>query len=389
MSLNQNSIFEITAYKPARLHTGKCWYISFHVFDPESERLKIKRVKLNYIGKAGERRRYANELMIRINNNLAQGWNPFIDQESKKGFAKLSFAIDHFKRVHEKKYQSQDIRSETYVAYLSYLRNFQAYLEKKRLAEMFVYKLDRSIINDFLEHIYVDLNRTSQTRDNYLAFLRVFSTFLVEKEYSKVRPTDGISNLGKKSRRQKGRIVLEPKDRERLKKYLEKNNLPYLLACQVLYYCFIRPKEMSYIKIHHLNLERGTIFIPGVTAKNHKDSIVTIPKPLLEFIKSRNIKRYNENHYLFSDHFSPGPTRRDEKQFRDYWLKIRKELKFPPEYKFYSLKDTGITDLIGQIGDPRIVRDQARHHSISITDIYTPHDSMKANPIIAQNESIF
>lgn len=59
------------------------------------------------------------------------------------------------------------------------------------------------------------------------------------------------------------------------------------------------------------------------------------------------------------------------------------------EYKFYSLKDTGITDLIGQLGDPRIVRDQARHHSIAITDIYTPHDIMKANPLISQNQAEF
>ncbi len=389
MSLTQKSISQISTYKPARLHTGKCWYISFHVFDPESERLKIKRIKLNYIGKATERRRYANELIIRINNNLAQGWNPYLDQESKKGFAKISVAIAHYKRVHEKKHQAQDIRSETYVAYLSFLRNFESYLTKKELGEMYIYKLDRSVINDFLEYIYLDKDRSSQTRNNYLAFLRIFSGFLVEKEYSKVRPTDGISNLGKKYRRKKGRIVIEPKDRERLKKYLLSENVPYLLSCQVLYYCFIRPKEMSYIKIHHVNLERGTIFVPGETAKNHQDSIVTIPIQLLKFMKQLNIKQHPGDYYLFADHFSPGPKRRDEKQFRDYWLKIRKQLNFPPEYKFYSLKDTGIIDLIGQIGDPRIVRDQARHHSISITDIYTPHDIMKANPIIAENQSEF
>lgn len=389
MHKNQLQFSELIAYKPARLHTGRCWYISFYAFDPESGGLKIKRVKLNYIGKASDRRQYAVELMKRINNNLAQGWNPFLDQESKKGFARISMAIEHYKRVHEKKHQAQDIRAETYVAYLSFLRNFEAYLERKDLENMYVYKLDRAVINDFLEYIYIDINRSSQTRDNYLSFLRVFSTFLVENEYSKVKPTDGISNLGKKSRKKKGRIVIAPKDRGRLKNFLKKENIHYLLACEVLYFCFIRPKEMSYIKIHHINMLRGTIFIPGETAKNHKDSIVTMPRYLIKIMDELGIKDYPEDYYLFSDQFKPGDKRRDEKQFRDYWLILRKKLNFPPEYKFYSLKDTGITDLIGQIGDPRIVRDQARHHSISITDIYTPHDIMKANPIIAQNEAEF
>jgi len=389
MSEFQQNTSSVIAYKPARLHTGRCWYISYYAFDPESESLRIKRVKINYIGNGSERRRYAYELIKRINNSLALGWNPYLEKEASKAGTKLADAFDHFLKVLKRKHESGDIRTETWVGYRSYLANLKKYLDTKGCASMYVYKFDRTFVSNFLEHIFIGKDRTSQTRDNYLAFIRVFSTFLVEKQYVKVRPTDGISNLGKKHRGQKNRIMLEPDDRNKLKLFLEHENPHYLLACQVLYYCFIRPKEMSYIKIGHINMERGTIFIPGKTAKNYKDSIVTIPKPLLAYIHKMDIVRFPQNFYLFSDDFKPGAKRRDEKQFRDYWLQIRKKLKFPVTYKFYSLKDTGITDLIGQIGDTRIVRDQARHHSISMTDIYTPHDIMKANPIIAQNEAEF
>lgn len=45
-----------------------------------------------------------------------------------------------------------------------------------------------------------------------------------------------------------------------------------------------------------------------------------------------------------------------------------------PEYHFYGLKDTGITDLF-LLGLPAIkIRDQARHSSVSITELYTPYN---------------
>ena len=79
-----------------------------------------------------------------------------------------------------------------------------------------------------------------------------------------------------------------------------------------------------------------------------------------------------------------------EKQFRDYWTHyVRKNLKFPASYKFYSLKDTGVTTMLRSRIDNISVRDQARHSSILITDIYTPHDIEKANPIIKNFDTVF
>jgi integrase/recombinase XerD len=43
------------------------------------------------------------------------------------------------------------------------------------------------------------------------------------------------------------------------------------------------------------------------------------------------------------------------------------------EYKFYSLKDTGIIDLLTAGVSIEDVRDQADHHDISVTAIYARH----------------
>ena len=59
-----------------------------------------------------------------------------------------------------------------------------------------------------------------------------------------------------------------------------------------------------------------------------------------------------------------------QKKISDEWNRTRIALKFDKVYQFYSLKDTGITDLL-HAGIPSIVvRDQARHYDVSQTDQY-------------------
>ncbi|MPM82742.1 hypothetical protein SDC9_129804 [bioreactor metagenome] len=175
-----------------------------------------------------------------------------------------------------------------------------------------------------------------------------------------------------------------------LKNYCEKNNKHYLLACYILYYCLIRPKEMSYIQLEHISVKRGTIFIPDYSSKNNKDGTVTIPDKVLKLMIELEIFNNPSSYYLFGEKCKPNAERWSEKQFRDIWsYKVRKELKFPDTYKFYSLKDTGITDLIKANMDLLSVRDQARHHSLMMTDIYTPHDIEAANDLIKFHSSDF
>lgn len=106
---------------------------------------------------------------------------------------------------------------------------------------------------------------------------------------------------------------------------------------------------------------------------------------MLELEVFNNPSRY----YLFSDNFKPGKEHKYSKQFTDFWaLKVRKDLKFPLKYQFYSLKDTGITEMLRKY-DTLTVRDQARHSSIEMTNKYTPHDIQTANRLIINHEGAF
>lgn len=67
--------------------------------------------------------------------------------------------------------------------------------------------------------------------------------------------------------------------------------------------------------------------------------------------------------FLFSNNIMPGVKQVSRRMLSKHWDKMRKELRIPDEYQFYSLKDTGITDMLNKKVSNLAVRDQARHSS--------------------------
>jgi len=172
-----SNLQEIKSYTPPKLTRGKNnWYISFYAYNPETEKLQRKVIRLNHV--KTNRLQYANELLKRLSNNLASGWNPFTESESNKAYKRLSEAVDHFIKISEKKLNEDSIRAATFKDYISYLRNFQRWMNEKGHGDIFIYKIDKKLITSFLEHIYIERNRTA-TRNNYLNYLSIFSSFLV------------------------------------------------------------------------------------------------------------------------------------------------------------------------------------------------------------------
>ena len=62
-----------------------------------------------------------------------------------------------------------------------------------------------------------------------------------------------------------------------------------------------------------------------------------------------------------------------EARFRKDWDKMRKALKLPKEMQLYSLRDTGINNLLKSGVDPLTVMQHADHHDLSMTTRYANH----------------
>lgn len=374
--LKTATIAHILQYtNPVFKQNGFGAYIEFSAFDPERNSLRRKIIRLNRIKRSGERKKYAAGVIKRLTEQLQKGWNPWIVKDtSELQLVKDSLAL--YQQFVEKMLSEGLFRPETYASYKSYLKIIDHYLTKVKPI-YYLYQFDRNYCVSFLDWVFIDRKNSAQTRNNYLTFLKVVFNFLIEKGLIKHRPTDGIRPISKRLIT-KQRTTIPAAKVKLLSEHLRVHNPSFLLACYLLYYCFIRPVEMCRLKISYFNIKDSTITIPGEASKNKKEQTVSVPKKVLLFAIDLGIFNHPSSYYVFSNYLRPGKKPIGTIVFRHHWANVSKALRFLPEWKFYSLKDTGITEMCEKNLTSISIRDQARHSSLAITDIYTNHRK-KAN----------
>ncbi len=370
---------------PVYKENGAGGYIEFRAYDPERGKMRRKTIKLNRIKSATLRRKHAREVIKRLTDQLQHGWNPWIAKDTSD-LTTFEETVARYESHIEKMLASGYYRKETYDGYKSYIKILREFISTKRPC-YYAYQFDRKFCTDFLDYVFIDRDNGAQTRNNYLNFLRVFSGFLVEKGYLKIKPTDGIAPISKR---------LYKKEREcipldvvgKIADYCKEKEPDFLFACYLLYYCFIRPVEMTRLKVRHFNLKACTLTIPGELSKNKKKQTVTIPKKVILYGIERGIFSAPMDDFIFSYRLKPGSVEIDPKHFRDHWENVRKALGLRKEWKFYSLKDTGITEMLDDKVATIAVRDQARHSSLAITDIYTHHNETANEEIVGRDGAL-
>lgn len=110
-----------------------------------------------------------------------------------------------------------------------------------------------------------------------------------------------------------------------------------------------------------------------------------LPDELMEYMI--HLKDCNGEHYIFSGGFKPGKKPMAPHQIGNFWAQMRDELKLPASYQFYSLKDTGITEMLEAGVPAKYVKELADHHSLEMTERYT-HKS-EAKKILEWNKIEF
>ena len=352
------------------LREGNEWYVEFYAYDPARCRLRRKRMKVNRIKSIVKRRAYARDLIARITLQLQRGWNPWIAKDTSQ-LLLFSEVCAAYEAYIDKMFTSGQYRKETYAGYKSYLKNLLEYVEKESPI-YYLYQFDRAYIVGFLDYIFIGRDNGGQTRNNYLSWLSVFCGWAVVKGYLTSRPTEGIPKIDKRHL-VKHRSVIPLDVVQRIGRWLADHDPYFLLACQLLYNCFIRPVEMTRLKVGWINVEAGTVSVPAEASKNRQSMVVTLPKSVLFRMMEMGIFKSPSDDFLFSKNLRPGPQQIDTIVFRRHWDSLRSALGLRKEWQFYSLKDTGITEMLDNNIASITVRDQARHSSLAITEVYTRH----------------
>lgn len=372
---------------PQFVQTAKSAYVYFYVLDPDSvaagrPRLVRLKKKFGHIRNKRERRQEALRFCQDVGQKLQHGWNPLIASGGSKGLSLWTDASAKYLAYIMKKQNDGAMRPDSVENYKSRLNRLAEFNKTRTVPLTYVYQFDRVFVEDYLDYCYIERGCTPTTRNNYLSWLQSLSSWLMGHGYIAKDPTAGIEKLRQYDKERK---PLTDEAMSRLREYLEQTDKYYLLACMVHYYTLVRPKEMSFIRIGDISVKEQTLFISGEVSKNHKDGKVTLPAVVIMLMLDLGVLSAPSSFFLFGRDFMPSAEQGTAKQYRDRWAKVRKALGFPAAYKFYSLKDTGITDTVERVGLV-VAKDQARHSSVATTNRYVKKDQLSAHPELKNYE---
>lgn len=370
-----SSINNIVTYTLPKLHTGKNWYIDFQCYDPVDGIMRRKKYMLDSIEKISERKKRAIEIIATTSSKLRNGWNPWAEATSERQYAKFIEVTTLYMRYIEKLTSVNTLKKKTSYDYQSRMNMLLEYNNSRHTPIIYMYQFDQAYISDFLDYILFDRDTSARTRNNYRTWLSAFCTWLNEKKYIEGNPVENIKSLAEE---EKFRSAITKTDLSRMKDFLYETNKHYLLACQMEYYTFIRPDELSNIKLKDIHIKEQKIFISSTISKNRRDGMVGLNDNLIKLMIELDVFSNESNFYLFGRDFKPSAKKTDARIFREYFNKLRAFLKYPKNYQFYSLKDSGIRDLANAEGIV-IARDQARHSDISTTNKYLKGQSLSVH----------
>lgn len=364
LSENNYRIFEkvVLGYTNPRFHqTPSGCYVDFLALDPNSGELKRKKFVISSGLSKKKQREVGAQMIADLCAKLSRGWTPWVDTTKARSFIRIEDALNRYLEG-----VARSERRKTILSYTSRVTIFRKFLQSLDPAPEYVYQIDHALCVRFLEYVHIDRNNKARTRNNYLGWLTTFCGWMTERGMMEKNPCAGIKKIRETAKK---RQPLTAEMMSALHKELHKADKWLLLACMMEYYTFIRPTELSWLRIGDISVKEQTIFVSGEHSKNHRDAFVAVPEIVIKLMLELDIFRNPDSYYLFTSGLKPGKVRHGGDIFNKAWTKFRKAMGWDDCYQFYSLKDTGIRDLSNACGVVT-ARNQARHSDISVTNKY-------------------
>ena len=372
-------------YYPAVLHhnDGMGWIIEYYILNPVAESFERKRMRLNSMRKryrtTSEFRVAANEIVCTINTKLAGGWSPFGESANTRLYEKMTDVLDRYIKEKERELKPDTLRS-----YKSFSNIFKEWLNEK-LPGCRCSLFTKVHAVQYMDWYYDTHSSHPRTFNNHLKLANAFFSWAVEKCYTKESP---FANIRPKKQVEKRRTLVPADYRAKVRKYFMDNRPEMVIVAELVYFSFLRPKEITRLKVNMLRLSEMRIELPGTITKNGHMRSAPLSKELVMQL-AEHVKYAKQDDYLFGDYWSPSEKPSTTKMFWFWWDKMRKALEIPDTMQLYSLRDTGFFDKIKSGIDPLTVMQAADHHDLAMTTRYANHYDPNMVRIIAEDSPDF
>ena len=352
-------------YKLAELKTygddlAKRWVVEYYAFDEDEEKLKRRQVFISrkkYRSKE-ERVAYADAVIKQVNHELAKGY--CIPSSSTAGMP-IDVAIEKYLDYKLARVgKAADYTSPLRAMFKNYL---YAHHPNLKLGE-----LGRRHILGFLDKYQAQRSWSNSTRNQKKGFIFNFCQYYVDREVLPKNPAAFV-----KLERVSKEVRYTPFQSHEigyLREKLAKSDPELLLFTHFIYYCFIRPKELRFLKISDINLSQMQIRVTRERSKNNKTQFVTIPKAFYSALMDSQLMKAGGNLYVFGNEGKPGDTHYSQNTMTGRMRRFLDKLGYSRDYSLYSFKHSGCCKLYQVTKDLKLVSRQCRHHSTQVTDLY-------------------
>lgn len=368
--------FTLRYYPATYYHTKKDCYVGYYVFDEKTGKMRRYKIRINHIAQQN-RHKYAMTLCNEINALLAGGWSPEQPVNINKRYT-LDYCLNYFV---EKRFP--DFKHHTVRSYKSYIGMFREYLNNKDLLACPLDAFTKRDALDYMDYMKARPKCSARTYNNSIIIYQAVFNWLVSQQFCTENVFAVVKKIPARAVGEKKRDVLNADELERLKDFLQANgHKEYLAACMLIYYCLLRPSDLVHLRFSSFDFETKEVIIKGDETKNGHTSRRVIPVELEKYLSALEWEKIATHEYVFGgaskNFFKPADKQLDSREFGRFWNKrVRPGCGFDFTKQFYSLKDSGITDMLAAGVSPAFVQGQADHSDLSITSVYA-HTRTKA-----------
>jgi site-specific recombinase XerD len=375
--MNTKYIILPKIYRPS-LPEGQ-WFVYFSVLDEYSGKLKRFRISDGF-GKCNnqaEKENNARKLISKYTDRLKSGWTPFVDKKVIYSQNKEQVKQKHPGRPSKKPVDiymekflndTKERKSHaTWQKYKSELKAFQNWMKTNKLDQIDISYFDNQYAKEFIE--FLSSNKLSgKTKNQYIITLNALWKEAAKTRYLLKNPWPSIEKFKETTIPQK---PLAKPIIEILKNHLPGNDQQLWLAAQFMYYCYIRLRELRFLKIKDIDFFEGKIRLSADITKTDKTRIVDVNLQFINDLFGKyKLNDYSGEYYVFTTSKEPGLKPVGKNYFWNHFDKIRKQLKIPRDYKFYAFKHTGAVVALRNGANIKDIQHQMGHSSVSITDEY-------------------
>lgn len=337
---------------------SKRWYVYFSYRNPITGYLE--RLPNIYVSQKLDKKERLELLKIYKNNLLSMlknGFNPFDIDNSTEEISPMSIE-EAFSFALNIKKQTQS--KDTHTNYKARIKKFELWLNKKGFEKRFVTSINKKTVTTYLNEI---LEKTSaRNRDNTRLDLSGLFQVLEDNEIipnNIIKTINVVGSVPVKNKPFSSQQEIE------IYTYIDNNKLKVLsLFIKFVSYAFLRPVEVSRLKIEDINIIDKTIRIKSKTGFQ----IAIIPDILLNIIP--DLSKYPADSFLigmtdFGQYWNATDVNRRNHISRMF-LEVKRILKLSDEYGIYSFRHTFAIKLYNEFIKV-MSQDQAESQLMSIT----------------------